>query len=123
MADGYTESEGFDADWLHSAETWKAVAEERGQVIKELDAAIKAMAGPAFDWARLERGCAIATELLADAERLDWLDSVTSRTNSRHGTAYGWRFDANRNRAALTDHNLPLMTVREAIDAAMRDLP
>lgn len=57
-------------------------------------------------------------QLLEDAARLNWLDDVNSRTNERNGTKYGWRFDINHNRAALTDHNYPALPVREAIDAA-----
>jgi hypothetical protein len=54
-----------------------------------------------------------------DAERLDWLDHVTATTNARHGTVYGWKYDINHNRAALTDMNRPALTIREAIDEAM----
>jgi hypothetical protein len=53
-----------------------------------------------------------------DTARLDWLDQVNTRTNDRVGTNYGWKFDINHNRAALTDHNLPAMHVRAAIDEA-----
>lgn len=59
-----------------------------------------------------------ATGLREDAERLDWLDRVNAETNARYGTVYGWKFDLNHNRAALTDHNLPALSVRAAIDAA-----
>jgi len=52
-----------------------------------------------------------------DTARLDWLDQVNTRTNDRVGTSYGWKFDINHNRAALTDHNLPALHVRAAIDA------
>lgn len=54
-----------------------------------------------------------------DTERLDWLDTVTERMNRRYGTVYGWRYDINHNRAALTDHNLPALTIRQAIDECM----
>jgi hypothetical protein len=54
-----------------------------------------------------------------DSERLDWLDKKNSAMNERCGSNYGWKFDVNHNRIALTDHNLPKHTVREAIDAAM----
>ena len=53
-----------------------------------------------------------------DTARLDWLDQVNTRTNDRAGTSYGWKFDINHNRAALTDHNLPALHVRAAIDEA-----
>lgn len=53
-----------------------------------------------------------------DAERLDWLDRVNAATNEHNGTTYGWRYDINHNRAALTDHNHPALTVRDAIDVA-----
>lgn len=56
--------------------------------------------------------------LTADKARLDWLDQVNAGTNERNGTRYGWRYDINHNRAALTDHNYPPLSVREAIDAA-----
>jgi hypothetical protein len=58
--------------------------------------------------------------LLADTSRLNWLDEVNRRANERNGTVYGWRFDINHNRAALTDHNLPALTIRQAIDEAMK---
>lgn len=54
-----------------------------------------------------------------DTARLNWLDEVNAKTNARYGTKYGWRFDLNHNRAALTDHNTPALPVREAIDAAI----
>jgi hypothetical protein len=57
----------------------------------------------------------------ADTWRLDWLDAVNKRTNERNGTVYGWRYDINHNRAALTDMHSPALTVREAIDTAMHD--
>jgi len=53
-----------------------------------------------------------------DTARLDWLDQVNTQTNDRVGTSYGWKFDINHNRAALTDHNLPALHVRAAIDEA-----
>jgi hypothetical protein len=56
--------------------------------------------------------------LEADKARLDWLDSVNLNANERNGTIYGWRYDINHNRAALTDCHLPAFSVREAIDAA-----
>lgn len=55
-----------------------------------------------------------------DADRLDWLDRVNAGANKRNGTKYGWKFDINHNRAALTDCNCPALSVREAIDKAMR---
>jgi hypothetical protein len=61
-----------------------------------------------------------STRLSADTRRLNWLDEVNQRTNQRTGTVYGWRFDINHNRAALTDHNLPAVMVRQAIDEAMK---
>ena len=57
-----------------------------------------------------------------DKERLDWLDKVNRNLNAIAGTEYGWKFEMNHNRSALTDHNLPVLTVREAIDAAMAEL-
>lgn len=55
---------------------------------------------------------------LEDRARLDWLDQVNANANDRNKTTYGWRFDINHNRAALTDHNHPALSVREAIDVA-----
>ena len=57
-------------------------------------------------------------EVIEDTARLDWLDQANTRTNDRAGTSYGWKFDINHNRAALTDHNLPALHVRAAIDEA-----
>ncbi|MBX3579942.1 MAG: hypothetical protein KF723_22290 [Rhizobiaceae bacterium] len=57
-------------------------------------------------------------DLEADKARLDWLDSVNLKANERNGTVYGWQYDINHNRAALTDCHLPAFSVREAIDAA-----
>lgn len=54
-----------------------------------------------------------------DTRMLDWLDEVNRDANIRNGTEYGWRFDINHNRAALTDHNLPALDVRAAIQKAM----
>lgn len=59
-----------------------------------------------------------ADPVKADTDRLDWLDGVNRHTNGRVGTTYGWKFDINHNRAALTDSNLPALSVRDAIDAA-----
>lgn len=53
-----------------------------------------------------------------DAARLDWLDAVNKSANDRNGTGYGWRFDINHNRAALSDHHVPALKVRQAIDEA-----
>lgn len=61
-----------------------------------------------------------ARRLRADAGRLNWLDAVNLGTNERNETVYGWKFDINHNRAALTDHNSPALSVRAAIDAAMQ---
>lgn len=54
-----------------------------------------------------------------DKERLDWLDKVNAELNERYGSKYGWRFDVNHNRASLSDHHHPPLSVREAIDRAM----
>ena len=56
-----------------------------------------------------------------DAERLDWLDDLNKKFNERTGTTYGWKLDWTCNRWALSDCNLPALTVREAIDAAMAE--
>ncbi|ODM79105.1 hypothetical protein A6452_28845 [Bradyrhizobium elkanii] len=59
-----------------------------------------------------------ADPVKADTDRLDWLDRVNERANQRNGSRYGWKFDINHNRAALTDCNSPALSVRVAIDAA-----
>ena len=56
-----------------------------------------------------------------DSERLDWLDDLNKKFNERTGTTYGWKLDWTCNRWALSDCNLPALTVREAIDAAMAE--
>ena len=78
---------------------------------------------PAYAWGgcrgQENAGLRLECEWLAeDRNRLDWLDQINRRTNEHYGTKYGWKFDINHNRAALTDHNFPVLTVREAIDAA-----
>lgn len=67
----------------------------------------------------LRRTAAELDELRADKERLDWLDSVNGTINEFNKTVYGWRLEINHNRAALTDHNLPALSVRKAIDEAV----
>lgn len=54
-----------------------------------------------------------------DAERLDFLDAINERKNKSYGTRYGWHLTENHNRIALEDHGFPVMTVRQAIDAAI----
>lgn len=66
----------------------------------------------------LTRQQALLDEAAEDKARLDWLDAINLRMNERNGSVYGWRYDINHNRAALTDHNLPALTIREAIDCA-----
>jgi hypothetical protein len=61
-------------------------------------------------------------DMLKDQQRLDFLDRVNQSTNERIGSRYGWKFDINHNRAALTDHNHPALTVREALDHALSNL-
>lgn len=58
---------------------------------------------------------------LQDARRLDFLDRANHHMNQHYGTVYGWKLEANQNRIALTDHNLPALTVRQAIDSAMNE--
>jgi hypothetical protein len=77
-------------------------------------------------WNACSEGAALRIshqQSLLDTERLNWLDSVNTRTNQRVGTSYGWKFDINHNRAALSDHNLPALHVRAAIDAARKRYP
>lgn len=50
-----------------------------------------------------------------DTRMLDHLDKLNTEANARNGTVYGWRLETNHNRTALTDHNVPHKTVREAI--------
>ena len=75
-------------------------------------------------WANLRaerdrlRAALEADPIRSDTERLDWLDAVNAKANERNGTSYGWAFDINQNRAALTDHNHPARTIRQAIDVA-----
>jgi hypothetical protein len=76
-------------------------------------------------WSDPESRCDLIRLLLTrhtdgqDTRRLDWLDKVNQRTNARNGNRYGWRYDINHNRAALTDCNAPYRAVRQAIDDAM----
>ena len=57
-------------------------------------------------------------DFMEDAARLNFLDNVNRGMNERKGTKYGWKFDINHLRAALTDCNVPALTVRDAIDGA-----
>lgn len=54
----------------------------------------------------------------ADTARLDFLDQMNAAKNEFHGTRYGWKYEVNHNRIALSDHNWPPLKVREAIDQA-----
>ncbi|MDB5975115.1 MAG: hypothetical protein JWR07_1875 [Nevskia sp.] len=74
-------------------------------------------AGPAVT--RDPQGQAGPAQLLTDAERLDFLDSMNARKNVQNGTTYGWKLEENHNRIALSDHNFPALSVRAAIDAAI----
>ena len=68
-------------------------------------------------------GLRVECEKLAeDCKRLDWLDQVNVQINEHYGTKYGWQFDVNHNRAALTDHNIPALSVREALDVARHNI-
>ncbi|UBI22411.1 hypothetical protein LA348_09990 [Citrobacter amalonaticus] len=60
-----------------------------------------------------------------DTKRLDWLDAQNKRLNEYYVTLYGWKFDANfqRNAMTLNDSNYPVMTVRQAIDQAIAAVP
>ena len=63
------------------------------------------------------------SELLScptDTERLDYLDALNKKLNDHYGNKYGWRLDMNFNRVSLTDSNIPPLTIREAIDEAIR---
>lgn len=88
-AQGYSDNTSFD-------EVWAKVRAERDRL----------------------RALVAADPVKADTDRLDWLDAVNQRTNSHYGTKYGWKFDINHNRAALTDMNVPALSVRGAIDMA-----
>lgn len=77
---------------------------------------------------------AAVEELLADAERLDWLDSMNAALNERNGTVYGWRLilspnivrllaehhaEGRKGNIDLNDANARMPTsCRAAIDAA-----
>jgi hypothetical protein len=54
-----------------------------------------------------------------DTRRLDWLDEQNAKKNKSHGTTYGWGYEVNHNRIALSDCHFPAKSVRAAIDAAM----
>lgn len=73
----------------------------------------------------LEHGAALSLprqkgDVEKDTLRLNWLDEVNQRSNKYNGTVYGWRYDINHNRAQLSDHHIPALSVREAIDQAMQ---
>lgn len=59
------------------------------------------------------------SEILKDIRRLNFLHLANKHMNERNRTVYGWKLEANHNRIALTDHNLPALSVRQAIDNAM----
>lgn len=88
-AEGYSDNTSFD-------DVWAAVRAERDRL----------------------RALVAADPVKADTDRLDWLDAVNQRANARNGSKYGWKFDINHNRAALTDFNVPALSVRVAIDSA-----
>jgi hypothetical protein len=88
-AEGYSDNTSFD-------EVWANVRAERDRL----------------------RALVAADPIKADTDRLDWLDAVNHRANARNGSRYGWKFEINFNRAALTDNNSPALSVRAAIDAA-----
>lgn len=52
----------------------------------------------------------------SDTERLDYLDQLNGKLNTKSGSNYGWRLEVNHNRVALMDHDPVKKTVREAID-------
>jgi hypothetical protein len=95
--------------WLHSAKQSEGYSDNTS-----------------FDdvWANLRaerdrlKALVAADPVKADTDRLDWLDGVNKRANGRNSSTYGWKFDINHNRAALTDSNIPALSVRAAIDAA-----
>jgi len=88
-AEGYSDNTSFD-------EVWANVRAERDRL----------------------RALVAADPAKADTDRLDWLDAVNHRQNVRTGSNYGWKFDLNHNRAALTDNNAPGLSIRAAIDSA-----
>jgi hypothetical protein len=55
-----------------------------------------------------------------DSDRVNWLDKKNAEMNARTNSNYGWKFDVNHNRIALTDCNWPNHTARQAIDEAMK---
>lgn len=62
---------------------------------------------------------ACLSSMAKDSDRLDFLDAINTRKNAQYGTRYGWGLTENHNRIALEDHHFPVLTVREAIDAAI----
>jgi len=88
-AEGYSDNTSFD-------DVWAAVRAERDRL----------------------RALVASDPVKADTDRLDWLDAVNQRANARNGSKYGWKFDINHNRAALTDNNIPALSIRVAIDSA-----
>ena len=106
------------AEEIH--EHWDAHCDSDGygpaNLMRRLEAGIPSeYAYKAGDFARMR---AEVERLLADAERLDWLDEQNARKNRANGTTYGWSFNENCNRIALEDHAWPPVNVRAAIDAA-----
>jgi hypothetical protein len=55
-----------------------------------------------------------------DSKRLDFLDLANKRLNDHYGTKYGWKYNINCNRASLTDSNIPALSIRGAIDDAIK---
>lgn len=74
---------------------------------------------------RAERAEAEARRNSEDTARLNYLDAMNKRKNDQYKTTYGWRLEENHNRVSLreankislSDHHLPALTVRAAIDA------
>ncbi|MBB3320961.1 hypothetical protein [Atlantibacter sp. RC6] len=90
-------------------------------VMSAFRACLAATAAPAVQ-AEQQEPVSHPYTLRDDTRRLDWLDAQNKRLNEYYGTAYGWKFDANfqRNAMMLNDSNYPVMSVRQAIDEAMR---
>lgn len=120
----YMELDAYCVSLLRERDRLRALVQRAHTIIGIREAALPTHKGKA--WLEQAAGelngehSAVETESRhPDTERLDWLDTVTERMNRRYGTVYGWRYDINHNRAALTDHNLPALTIRQAIDECM----
>lgn len=136
LVDAYLMNEGRDSEFIacYTISKHDRISEKGKQIWEDwraLSAALKSsQAAPAVQAEQLfgnteqvEPGNSpVIPDGSEDSKRLDWLDEQNKRLNKYYGTSYGWKFDANfqRNAMMLNDSNYPVMTVRQAIDEAMR---